>query len=474
MRDHVNPYSPWPDIRELASRSRNVGKHLTERLCVYPHYVRQASQWIDKDLLGPVSKLADADGFARDHEWAPGLSVRLPDLSDQETSIRQEHPTDINIKKIIKRALNGENLETDAIVTLFRTRGAEFLAVCEAADRLRQKACGDDVTYVVNRNINFTNICRIQCAFCAFCVKTTLGEQTAKAYVMDLNEIGDRAEEAWRNGATEVCLQGGIHPEFNGQDYIDICRIVKEAAPDIHIHAFSPMEISTGAKSLGLDLEYFLLRLKTAGLGSIPGTAAEVLNDKVRAKLCPGKLSTNSWHNVVRAAHGVGIPSSATIMFGHVDDLASWADHLLLIRALQQETGMITEFVPLPFVHMQSPIYQKGKARRGPTFREVVLMHAVSRLVLNPLVTNIQTSWPKLGEKGAIACLRAGANDLGGTLMDESISKCAGSSHGQKMSADRLKALISSIGRIPRQRTTTYGRFETIEANNRSSVKTFS
>ena len=339
---------------------------------------------------------------------------------------------------------------------LFRARGDEFVAVSTAADDLRRRVNGDAVTYVVNRNINYTNICSYRCSFCAFAKGKASADLRGRPYDLTLDEICRRAEEAWDRGATEVCMQGGIHPSYTGATYLDICRAVKRTVPGLHVHAFSPLEVWQGARTLGLSLEQFLTELKAAGLGTLPGTAAEILDDDVRAVLCPDKLTTGQWLEVLRTAHRVGLRTTSTIMFGHVEGLQHWARHLLRLRELQRETGGITEFVPLPFVHMEAPIYRRGGARRGPTFREAVLMHAVARLALHPLVPNIQVSWVKMGPDGARACLQAGANDLGGTLMDETISRAAGATHGQQMTPAGMDALIGSIGRTARVRTTSY------------------
>jgi len=310
---------------------------------------------------------------------------------------------------------------------------------------------------VVNRNINYTNLCAYQCTFCAFSKGKTDEDLRGKPYVLDMAEVGRRTEEAWRRGATEVCLQGGIHPAFTGQTYLDVLHAVKEAAPDIHVHAFSPLEVTQGAKTLGISLERFLKRLKAAGLGTLPGTAAEILDDDIRRLICPDKVTTAEWLDVMRTAHRLGLRSTSTIMFGHLETPRYWARHLLAIRSLQQETGGFTEFVPLPFVHMEAPMYRRGLARPGPTWREVVLMHAIARIVLGPVLKNIQVSWVKLGTEGAARILNAGANDLGGTLMNESISRAAGASFGQELEPEKMDALIEGIGRRPEQRTTLYG-----------------
>ena len=315
---------------------------------------------------------------------------------------------------------------------------------------------GETVRYVVNRNINYTNICYYRCRFCAFSKGKTHEALRGTPYDLDLDEVVRRSREAWDRGATEVCLQGGIHPDYTGATYLGICRAIKEALPDMHVHAFSPLEVTQGAATLGLSLHDFLAQLKQAGLGTLPGTAAEILDDDVRKIICPDKVNTAQWLDVVSTAHRLGLRTTSTIMYGHVERPVSWARHLLVLRDLQAETGGITEFVPLPFVHMEAPMYLRGQARKGPTLREAVLMHAVARLALHPLITNIQTSWVKMGPEGAALCLNAGANDLGGTLMNESISRAAGTQHGQEFPPEAMEALIRSIGRIPVQRDTLY------------------
>jgi FO synthase len=342
------------------------------------------------------------------------------------------------------------------LISLFQTRGAAAAEVCAAADALRREVCGDAVSYVVTRNINYTNVCGYRCRFCAFSKGGTAEDLRGRPYDLDPSEISRRAREAWQRGATEVCMQGGIHPDYSGATYLGLCRIVKEAVPGLHLHAFSPLEVAHGARSLGLTPADFLLKLRDFGLGSLPGTAAEILDDGVRARLCADKLSTGQWLEVVEAAHRAGLRTTATIMFGHVEGYEHWARHLLHIRRLQERTGGFTEFVPLPFVHMEAPIYRQGAARQGPSLREAVLMHAVARLALHGAIGNIQTSWVKMGAAGAAAALKAGANDLGGTLMNESISRAAGTQHGQEMPPTAMEALIRSIGRIPRQRTPLY------------------
>jgi FO synthase len=315
---------------------------------------------------------------------------------------------------------------------------------------------GDTVTYVVNRNINYTNVCSYRCAFCAFSKGKSADHLRGPAYDLDHDEIARRVTEAWERGATEVCLQGGIHPDYTGDTYLAILRTVKAAAPAMHVHAFSPLEVRHGAATLGIPVRQFLGRLRDAGLGSLPGTAAEILDDEVRAVICPDKLRTAEWLDVIETAHRVGLSTTATVMYGHVESPAHWARHLVAVRELQVRTGGFTEFVPLPFVHMEAPIYYKGSARRGPTFREAVLMHAVARLALHPHIKHIQVSWVKMGLDGVRACLQSGADDLGGTLMNESISRAAGASHGQELEPVAMEALVASVGREAAQRTTLY------------------
>jgi FO synthase len=450
--DHVNPEAPWPHLAALARATNAAGKQLVERLAIYPAFARQADTWVDPALRTSLIRAIDADGWPRSDAWSPGARAALPRRAARFTrpAIADEVPN------ILARAQAGTALGETEIVRLFRCRGDEFAAVCAAADELRQDTNGDVISYVVTRNINYTNICYFKCGFCAFSKGKMSENLRGRPYELSLDEVAGRAREAWARGATEVCMQGGIHPSYDGTTYLEICRAVKSAAPGIHIHAFSPLEVHQGAATLGVSLENFLRSLQMTGLGTLPGTAAEVLDDEVRTVLCPDKIGTARWLEVMRAAHRSGLRSTATIMFGHVDRYDHWARHLLRIRDLQSETGGFTEFVPLPFVHMEAPIYLKGRARRGPTFREAVLMHAIARLALNPLLVNIQTSWVKMGREGVKMCLRSGANDLGGTLMDETITRAAGASHGQEMTPDEMERTIRSLGRRPRQRDTLY------------------
>jgi FO synthase len=449
--DHVNPEACWPQIERLHAETAGAGKRLVQRLPVYPAFVCDAQRWFDADLIGPVLRAAQSDAFARESPWSPGTLQPLPSYTNRAPSFRSRA-----VGRALDRAANGQRLSVDEIEQLFAARDDDFHAVCDGADMLRRGVSGEAVSYVVTRNINYTNICSFKCAFCAFSKGKLAETLRGPAYDLDLDEIARRVREAWDRGATEVCMQGGIHPRYTGATYLSILAAAKQAVPAMHVHAFSPLEVTHGAATLGISTGAFLDRLKGAGLGSLPGTAAEVLDDGVRAIICPDKVTTAQWLDVVASAHERGIPTTSTIMFGHVEAPRSWANHLLALRDLQARTGGFTEFVPLPFVHMEAPIYLRGRARRGPTFRETLLMHAVARLVLHPLITNVQTSWVKLGAGGAAACLRAGANDLGGTLMNESISRAAGTEHGQEFAPAQMESLIRSLGRMPRRRTTTY------------------
>jgi FO synthase len=449
--DHVNPEAPWPEIEELAQRTAGMGKILVQRLPVYPAYALDAGQWLAPDIATRVRKASDADGLARDDDWAPGLATIPRQPPSRLTKV------DPAIERILDRAVEGKRLDEADIVRLFAARDIDYERVIQTADALRKGTSGDVVRYVVNRNINYTNICYYRCTFCAFSKGKTHEALRGTPYDLELGEIVRRAEEAWDRGATEVCLQGGIHPDYTGATYIGIAKAIKAAVPGMHVHAFSPLEVFQGAATLGRPIADFLGELKEAGLGTLPGTAAEILDDEIRAIICPDKITTAEWLDVMRAAHGQGLRTTSTIMYGHVERPIHWARHLLRLRDLQAETGGFTEFVPLPFVHMEAPMYLRGLARSGPTVREAVLMHAVARLALHPLITNIQTSWVKMGPEGAAMCLNAGANDLGGTLMNESISRAAGTQHGQEFPPEAMEGLISSIGRMPRQRSTAYG-----------------
>ncbi|HSU04822.1 MAG TPA: 5-amino-6-(D-ribitylamino)uracil--L-tyrosine 4-hydroxyphenyl transferase CofH [Acetobacteraceae bacterium] len=448
--DHVNPEAPWPAIEALAARTADAGKVLIARLPVYPEFAQAAERWLAPAIATTVRRAMDSEGWAREDSWAPGLTA-IP-----RSRAARLDCADTAVAETVAKATEGNRLSQPEIVRLFAARDADYDHVTTAADDLRRRVSGDVIRYVVNRNINYTNICAYRCKFCAFSKGKTHEALRGPAYDLDLDEIVRRATEAWDRGATEVCLQGGIHPDYTGRTYLGICRAIKAALPDMHIHAFSPLEVTQGAATLGLSVPAFLAELKTAGLGTLPGTAAEILDDEVRAIIAPDKVNTAQWLGVVRAAHGLGLRTTSTIMYGHIERPVSWARHLLALRDAQLETGGFTEFVPLPFVHMEAPMYLRGMARKGPTFREAVLMHAVARLVLHPLITNIQTSWVKMGSEGATACLNAGANDMGGTLMNESISRAAGTQHGQEFPPEAMEALILSIGRVPEQRDTLY------------------
>jgi len=450
--DHVNPEAPWPHLLTLEEQTAACGKSLVERLAVYPEYVQTAEQWFVPKIRSRVLNAADTQGFARSSSWVPGdATVDIDPMSFVRFAAHRD------VGCVVRQAVAGDELNEDQIVKLFQARGPDMVTVVEAADSLREEMCGDSVSYVVNRNINYTNVCYFKCGFCAFSKGKTSENLRGKPYDLDLDEIARRAEEAWARGATELCMQGGIHPDYTGKTYLRILGAVKEAVPDAHIHAFSSLEVWQGAKTLGTDVRTFLEQLKAAGLATLPGTAAEVLDDEVRDIICPDKIRTDQWLEVIGTAHSVGLPTTATIMFGHVERYEHWARHLLRVRALQVRTGGITEFVPLPFVPMESPMYRRGNARRGPTYREAILMHAVARLVLHPHISNIQASWVKMGATGVEACLNAGVNDLGGTLMNETITRAAGGEHGQEMEPERMEALVRSLGRRPRQRTTLYG-----------------
>jgi FO synthase len=444
--DHVNPEAPWPEIELLREATRSRGLELAARLAVYPEHAER----VHDDVKPFVRRASDAVGLAREDDWSPGEARAVPFVP------RDALPVDTSAE------LGEQELER-----LFRARGGELERVLAAADRLRREVVGDTVTYVVNRNIQYTNVCYFRCGFCAFSKGKLAANLRGPAYLVPLPEIVRRSEEAWARGATEVCLQGGIHPGFTGDYYADVVRAIKDAVPSLHVHAFSALELWQGATTLGVPLADYLARLRDEGLSSLPGTAAEILDDEVRRVICPDKVTTAQWLEVHDTAHRVGLSSNATMMFGHVDAPRHWARHLLRVREQQQHTGGFTEFVPLPFVHMEAPIYLKGRARPGPTWGETLLVHAVARLALHPDVVNVQASWVKLGEDGVHALLRAGVNDLGGTLMNESISRAAGATHGQELAPEALEALIRATGRLPRQRTTLYG--EVTEERRRAS-----
>ena len=452
--DHVNPEAAWPQLDTLRSATESAGKCLVARLPLYPRYVDKLHQWVNSDIHQPVLDRIDSLGYARTDTWCPGGGQSIPQLRRPGLAPGSK----CTFMHLLDKAMAGRRLSEDDIVQLFSARGTDLEHVCRAADELRADVNGDVVSYVINRNINYTNICYFGCRFCAFSKGRVRENLRERGYDLDLKEIQKRVAEAWSRGATEVCLQGGIHPDYTGETYLAITRAIKQVQAHIHIHAFSPLEITHGAETLGMTLKDYLLELQHAGLDTLPGTAAEILDDEIRAIICPDKINTAQWLKVVETAHHIGLPTTATIMFGHVDTAVHWARHLLRIRDLQSVTGGFTEFVPLPYIHMQAPLSKKkGRSRPGPTFRETLLMHAIARLVFHGLINNIQASWVKLGRDGIKACLNAGVNDLGGTLMNESISRAAGAGFGQEFAPDDLRGFISDCGKIPQQRTTLYG-----------------
>jgi FO synthase len=452
--DFVNPEAPWPQIEALRAETELSGKTLVERLTIYPSFSRSPALWLDPAMRRAVLELSDTALLGREDRWRTGRSAELP--AGYSALFRRQTNTAIGtlVEEIL--AHGAENLRADELAVLFNARGSDFRTVCRAADQLRAATNGEVATYVINRNINYTNICGYRCTFCAFSKGTRKHEGAERGYLLDMEEIVGRTLEARERGASEVCLQGGIHPSFTGETYLDIVRGIKSADPTMHVHAFSPLEVWHGASTLKMNLRDYLSLLRSEGLGSLPGTAAEILVDSVRTVLCPDKLNTSQWLEVIETAHEVGLPTTSTMMFGHVDGYLDWAVHLMALRDLQRRTGGITEFVPLPFVAHEAPLYKRGKARPGPTLREAVLMHAVARLVLHPHILNVQASWVKMGREGMREALQAGANDLGGTLMNESITRAAGATHGQEMTKDDMAALAMSLGRIPMRRTTLY------------------
>jgi FO synthase len=494
--DHVNPERPWPELDKLTDLLAGHGYALVERLTAQPRYVLAETPWLDPRILPHVRALADPatglaatepDGSSRrpsgrpwqepDEQWVAAGRTDLHTTIDSagrsadrrgdfaevygdwdalRDRVFAAGPTalDADVRDALRAAERNPAALTEAqALTLMQADGAGLAAVATLADQLRRDTVGDEVTYVVNRNINFTNICYTGCRFCAFAQRAT----DADAYTLSMEQVGDRVREAWADGATEICMQGGIDPKLPAHGYFELARTVKAAAPDIHLHAFSPMEVVNGAARANLSIAEFLLGLKEAGVDSLPGTAAEILDDEVRWVLTKGKLPTSAWIEVVTTAHRLGIPTTSTMMFGHVDHPRHWVAHLRLLARLQDETGGFTEFVPLPFVHHQSPIYLAGLARAGASQREVKAVHALARILLHGRIANIQTSWVKLGEQGAADMLASGANDLGGTLMEETISRMAGSEHGSRRSVAELTAVAALAGRPARQRSTMYG-----------------
>ncbi|MGX1222588.1 bifunctional FO biosynthesis protein CofGH [Streptomyces ambofaciens] len=490
--DHVNPERPWPQIDELAAKSRTAGFELRERLCVYPEFVQRGEPWLDPRLRPHVAALADpATGLAREDATVEGHPWQEPDEAFTATGRTDLHATidtegrtsdrrddfdevygdwgalreaaapgmaperiDTDVRAALATAADDPTrLTDDEALALLHADGPALDALCSLADDVRKSVVGDDVTYIVTRNINFTNVCYTGCRFCAFAQRRT----DADAYTLSLDQVADRAQQAWEVGAVEVCMQGGIHPDLPGTAYFDIARAVKERVPGMHVHAFSPMEVVNGATRTGLSIREWLGAAKEAGLDSIPGTAAEILDDEVRWILTKGKLPTATWIEVIETAHELGIRSSSTMMYGHVDQPRHWLGHLRTLAGIQQRTGGFTEFVTLPFIHTNAPVYLAGIARPGPTLRDNRAVTAMARLLLHPHIPNIQTSWVKLGTEGAAEMLRSGANDLGGTLMEETISRMAGSSYGSYKSVKDLIAVADAAGRPAKPRTTLYG-----------------
>jgi len=494
--DHVNPERQWPSLDRLRQVASEAGLTLRERLTVHPEYVRAGEPWIDPRVTRHVRALADPSGLARPGVRPVGRAWQEPDgglegtgrvdlnttidrtgrsaerradydavygdwealrheLSSEVSSRFGSAPSlDADVSAALRQAeRDPARLTDEEALALMTAEGPALAEVRRLADSLRAATVGEEVTYVVNRNINFTNICYTGCRFCAFAQRRS----DPDAYSLSLEQVADRAEEAWRLGASEVCMQGGIDPELPGTAYFDLVTAVKRRVPELHVHAFSPMEVINGAARTGLPVRDWLLKAKEAGLDTIPGTAAEILDDDVRWVLTRGKLPTRAWVEVVTAAHELGIRSSATMMYGHVDHPRHWVAHLRVLARIQDQTGGFTEFVPLPFVHTSAPLYLAGVARPGPTQRENLAVHAVARILLHGRIDNVQTSWVKLGVEGTRAMLRSGANDLGGTLMEETISRMAGSQHGSAKTVEELTAIAAGVGRPVRERTTTYG-----------------
>ncbi len=459
--DHVNPERAWPALDVLRAATEAAGHVLAPRLTIYPDYALDPERWLDPAVRFGVLDCSDAEGLAREDPWCSGGEASPPALVGSGAGAGAPPGGPVGgagsaVREVLAGVALGQEVGEDEIVTLFSARGPELRLVADVADGLRRDTVGDTVTFVHNRNINYTNVCTFKCRFCAFSKGPLSLNLRGAPYLLELDEVTRRVAEAEAEGATEVCLQGGIHPSFDGDYYLHVLGAVRAASERIHIHGFTALEVTEGARRSGVDLAEYLTRLKEAGLKTLPGTAAEILDDEVRAVLCPDKVSTDEWLEAHRTAHSVGLRSNITIMFGSVEQPVSWARHIVRTRALQRETGGFTEFVPLPFVHMATPIYLQRRSRRGPTFREALLMHAVARIAYRGDIDNIQVSWVKMGAEGARQVLAAGANDLGGTLMDENISRAAGATHGQRMGVEELEAIVEPLGRPLVQRSTLY------------------
>ncbi|MHB1924829.1 MAG: 5-amino-6-(D-ribitylamino)uracil--L-tyrosine 4-hydroxyphenyl transferase CofH [Acidimicrobiales bacterium] len=464
--DHVNPERAWPALDRLRQVTEGRGYSLAPRLTLHPSFALNPARWLDAGMGFPVMDHSDAEGLARDHSWSSGGDLAPPALIPPGPAA-PAGPLDARrrgltpVGEVLAGVIAGQEPGVDELTVLFSARGPEVGAVAEVADEMRRRISGEAITWVSNRNINYTNVCTFKCRFCAFSKGPLSLNLRGDPYLLSLDEITERVIEAESLGATEVCLQGGIHPKFDGEYYLEVLGAVRRASERIHIHGFTALEVTEGAKRLGEPLDAYLRRLMAAGLKTLPGTAAEILDDEIRAILCPDKVNTEEWLEAHRVAHSVGLRSNITIMFGSVEQPLHWARHMVRTRDLQKETGGFTEFVPLPFVHMAAPLYLQRRSRRGPTFREALLMHAVGRIAYGDLVPSIQASWVKMGVEGARQCLRAGANDLGGTLMDENISRAAGATHGQRMDEAGFRDLVEPLGRPLEQRTTLYGRVAT-------------
>ncbi|HMY88017.1 MAG TPA: bifunctional FO biosynthesis protein CofGH [Microthrixaceae bacterium] len=480
--DHVNPERPWPALERLREVTEARGFALAPRLTAHPEFVRDPDRWIDPGLHFAVLDRSDAEGLGRDDpgaQFPQKVESITPVGDDAEVTLRGPRSTQWYsgapvappllvpaphdavtgaVAEVLDGVRSGQEVGEEQILALFSARGPEVATVAAVADDLRREIVGDEVTFVRNRNINYTNVCTFKCRFCGFSKGPLSLNLRGNPYLLTLDDIAARAAEAAELGATEVCLQGGIHPDFDGDYYIEVTRAVKDAAPDLHVHGFTALEVTEGARRLGENLEEYLGRLRDAGLRTLPGTAAEILDDDVRAIICPDKIDTQQWLDAHRSAHRVGLNSNVTMMFGSVEHPRSWARHLLITRDLQRETGGFTEFVGLPFVHMAAPLYLQHRGRRGPTFREVVLVHAVARITYRELIPHVQASWVKLGLAGVSQLLQAGADDLGGTLMDENISRAAGAEHGTMATPEDFRALVEPLGRTLVQRSTLYGR----------------